>query len=389
MIFVINIAKSSTAENDTTKNEFSDYIRFVKYGKSGKWGFSEILAKFFGFLLLVFGIYILMPSFLMAELTTAENETNKLESESLDWSQWETDYETALALAQSSSKNLLIYFHAENDSPSLLNESEEKFVPINNNSTGTNGPNTIRQVVYLPPSEQRSTPIAVACRQFEKESLANRDIQTELQNYVLLRLSHNATILDENGEEISIFDLPRFSEMVSLPGLAILDFTHHEESYYGEIVGILPFLRGKPPKQNETLTFLTLPAGTLTQRTLIYAVRIHPERPRSADGDAHPVLLGATQEHSAYQAKTGVLGHQNFGARGQRVASQVGISSPSEVCAQSWSGEHLLEAAIGCVRAWRGSSAHWTAVRAPHKCYGYDMVRGRNGTWYATGIFLR
>ena len=34
---------------------------------------------------------------------------------------------------------------------------------------------------------------------------------------------------------------------------------------------------------------LDLPPGTLTQRTLIYAVRTHPERPASADGQ--PCLI--------------------------------------------------------------------------------------------------
>ena len=33
-----------------------------------------------------------------------------------------------------------------------------------------------------------------------------------------------------------------------------------------------------------------LPAGTLTQRTLIYAVRISPKHPASTRGQFHPTL---------------------------------------------------------------------------------------------------
>jgi len=49
----------------------------------------------------------------------------------------------------------------------------------------------------------------------------------------------------------------------------------------------------------------------------------------------------------------------------------------------------LLAAAIECVRCWRLSSGHWGAVRESHPVYGYDMKRGDNGIWYATGIFGR
>jgi hypothetical protein len=61
----------------------------------------------------------------------------------------------------------------------------------------------------------------------------------------------------------------------------------------------------------------------------------------------------------------------------------------SEVCAESWPGENLVEAAVECVRCWRLSQGHWSAVRAAHRLFGYDMKRGSNGIWYATGIFGR
>jgi hypothetical protein len=47
----------------------------------------------------------------------------------------------------------------------------------------------------------------------------------------------------------------------------------------------------------------------------------------------------------------------------------------------------LVAAAIDCVHSWRQSSGHWSAVRSRHRFYGYDMKRGSNGIWYATGIF--
>lgn len=293
---------------------------------------------------------------------------------------WETDFDTARRKAEETSRNLLIYFAAENDSPQLLNDSEESFVRV--------GKSEVRQISYTLPSMRNPLPIARACREFEQRSFGDLDVLELLDQYVLLKLPVDATVRRDGGET-PVLKLPMFQEMLDLPGLAVVDFQHKDAPYHGELVGILPFLRAQIPTTAQVMTFLTLPAGTLTQRTLIYAVRIHQERPLSAMGVPELVLLQEARDHSAYQAKVRVLGHQNFGSRTNRIASALNCIGASEVCAQSWSGEGLFEAAIGCVRAWRGSPGHWKGVRAANRHYGYDMVRGGNGVWYATGLFVK
>jgi hypothetical protein len=133
---------------------------------------------------------------------------------------------------------------------------------------------------------------------------------------------------------------------------------------------------------------LTLPPGTLTQRTLIYAVRTHPEKPASADGELSPYLLEETRDHSQYQADIRLQGHHFWESRFHRVMSRLNGSSAREVCAESWPGQNLVDAAEECVHSWRQSSGHWSAVRSPQRSFGYDMKRGSNGIWYATGIFV-
>ncbi|MGA2258524.1 MAG: hypothetical protein ABSG53_27995, partial [Thermoguttaceae bacterium] len=128
------------------------------------------------------------------------------------------------------------------------------------------------------------------------------------------------------------------------------------------------------------------PPGTLTQRTLIYAVRIHPEKPASALGRPDERLLAEAESHSQYQAGIRLQGHHGWGSRFPRIAAMLGCS-PREVCAESWPGQNLLESAIECVHCWRQSSGHWSAVQARNRAFGYDMKLGANGVWYATGIF--
>ena len=294
---------------------------------------------------------------------------------------WETDYFVASAKARERRKNLLIYFHAEEDSPSLLLESEERF--ISTNSKATNG-SPIRQVTYISGTSQQPMPIAEACRQFCDDILSSREIAAELEQYVLVRLPLDAQ--DAYGNPL--LEMPEFEEMLKLPGLTVIDFENDDKPYYLEVVGILPFVRAKTPTVAQMSAFLTLPPGTLTQRLLIYAVRIHPDKPRSTEGTAHDLVIQAATEQAAYQAKVNQLGHQNFGSRTNKLLAEMGGGSPSEICAQGWSGEGVFEAAIGCVRAWRASSGHWRYMKAPHTYYGYDMVKSKNNTWYATGLFV-
>jgi hypothetical protein len=120
---------------------------------------------------------------------------------------------------------------------------------------------------------------------------------------------------------------------------------------------------------------------------MIWAVRIHPERPASTTGHEDPQLAQAATNHSQHQANLGVQGHQQWDSRFHRVRSMVGASTASEVVAESWPGENMIDSCIDCVASWRQSSGHWRAVRRRHRFYGYDIRRGRNGIWYGTGIF--
>lgn len=136
---------------------------------------------------------------------------------------------------------------------------------------------------------------------------------------------------------------------------------------------------------------MNLPEGTLTQRSMIFAVRIHPEHPASTSGQENPVLLSEATSHSQYQAQVRVQGHQGWGSRFQRILGKLlGRGEPGmpvEVVAESWPDQDLMDSCVDCVASWRQSPGHWDAVRAQQASYGYDIREGDNGIWYATGIF--
>jgi hypothetical protein len=177
---------------------------------------------------------------------------------------------------------------------------------------------------------------------------------------------------------------PGLAEMRGGAGVFVVDHAHPE--YAGRIVSILPRAAGKYYRfaPDHVAELAALPTGSLTQRSLILAVRIHPEGPQSTAGTCDPGLGAAAAAHSAHQARIRRQGHHGWETRSQQLGG-----SAAEVCAESWPDQDLLDSCVDCVASWRQSSGHWNAVRSPQAAYGYDIRRGSNGIWYATGIFRR
>ena len=212
-------------------------------------------------------------------------------------------------------------------------------------------------------------------------------LRSYVAKHVLVRipLSQRAVV---GGKEIQLIRHSSFAELQGQAGLAIIDFEDPKSEYYGHVVSVYPLSLPGAMTTPHLTALLSLPSASLTQRTLILAVRLHPENPSSTDGTFLTTLAKETESHSLYQAHITNQGHHNWESRFHRISARLpGGLLAQEVCAESWPGEGLLAAAMECVRSWRQSSGHWSAVRTPHKFYSYDMKRGRNGIWYATGIF--
>jgi hypothetical protein len=225
-----------------------------------------------------------------------------------------------------------------------------------------------------------------ACAHFQAETLGDPCVRRKLRDYVCVRLPLDAKI-SSDGKPVVLLEHPAFGEMLGRPGLAIVDYRSADAKLHGSVVSTFPITEKLHYTAERMAAILDLPAGTLTQRTLIYAVRVHPDKPASTDGEPSPTLLDEAQSHSQYQAQIRRQGHYFWAARFQRILARLpGARAPREICAESWPGQNMVDAAIECVRCWRLSAGHWSAVQARSRFFGYDMRRGANGVWYATGI---
>ena len=260
-------------------------------------------------------------------------------------STWHRDYSEAVVAAKSSHKLLLIQFHAP---------------------------------------EETARDRQLAERISHALSEPNRR-----DRFVVARLPIDFAI-DHDEKPERLLQHAAFAEMHGRPGLTIVDFTDPASGTFHHVVSIYPLAKQDEIRAEHLAVLLDLPAGTLTQRTLIFAVRTHAESPASTAGEWHPVLVDEAHRHASHQAKITLQGHHNWQNRFERINTKLptGLLA-QEVCAESWPGQELLEAARECVHSWRQSSGHWDAVKSRHPIFGYDMQRGANGVWYATGIFGR
>ena len=257
--------------------------------------------------------------------------------------EWHADYAKAMSLAREQHMMLLIFFH-------------------------------------------KATPDA-AQRAFEGKSLVTSVVGPRQDRYIWVRLPLAAKIKVQ-GVEHKVLDSAAFQDMRGRPGLAIIDFENPGTANFGYVVSQFPFSAGHYYTPGSLSVILDLPPGTLTQRTMIFAVRSHPENPGSATGKLNGVLVGEAESHSRYQAQIAIQGHHSWETRFHRINARMPQSLiAQEVVAESWPGEELVDAAIECVHSWRRSPGHWSAVRARQPLFAFDMKRARNGIWYATGLF--
>ena len=191
----------------------------------------------------------------------------------------------------------------------------------------------------------------------------------QLAGHVLCRIPADYTI-EKDGRRQRLLDSSAFSALEGRPGVAVVDL--RKGPHFGKTVSALPQRHVSPYK---VLAVLSLPPGSLTQRTLVWAFRIHPERPQSVYGSPCPQLMAHCARHCGVQCATDNQHHA------------AGHPGSTEIVAESWPwNRNVVDAAIDIVQSWRGSPGHWGAASRFWSRYGYDM-RTNGQKWYATGVF--
>jgi len=190
----------------------------------------------------------------------------------------------------------------------------------------------------------------------------------KLSGHVLCRLPVDYKI-EVDGEQKRLVDCPAFKALGGKPGMIVVDLRNQQTRRL--TVSVLPKRHVSKPHVE---TLLSLPPGTLTQRTLIWAFRVHPEQPRGVFSKADNTLMTHAANHSAVQAQYNSMHHAYW------------FPGSFEIVAESWTNQSIVDAAIDLVNLWRSSPTHWWAASSNWNKFGCDM-KSNGSQWFATGVF--
>ena len=223
---------------------------------------------------------------------------------------------------------------------------------------------------------------------YEHDVLAQSEMHDALSAVVrvVVPLDTPCPICDPDDTSVRLLSHGSFKYMYGRQGIAVIDLTNPESALHGQVISAHPFTPGRHYTKHGTKTVLGLPHGTVTQRALIYAVRIHPATPVSTtEGKCHSYLCKMANESSKLMAQYGSVGHHDWGNRYGIIAAETGRAA-MEVAAMA-GNIGLIDAAIQVVDQWYGSPSHWGIMSVPAAIFGYDLVRDSAGNWWGTGLF--
>jgi hypothetical protein len=223
---------------------------------------------------------------------------------------------------------------------------------------------------------------------YERDVLTNTELREPLSKVVRVVLPLDAVRPFRPPElpDLKMLDHSSFKYMYHRQGIAMIDLTDPDTELYGMVVSAHPFTPGMHYTVRGTKIVLNLPRGTVTQRALIYAVRLHPAAPVSTtDGQCDSYLCKQARNSSNLMMAYGSVGHHDWGTRYNEIAATKGKSA-MEVAAMA-GNTGLIEAAVQVVDQWYGSPAHWQIMSAPASIFGYDLVHDSAGNWWGTGLF--
>jgi hypothetical protein len=211
--------------------------------------------------------------------------------------------------------------------------------------------------------------------------------------HVYLRLPTESK-LETNDGEIVLREDGFFNDLTTKTGIVVIDLLHKDkEKLYKQVVSVLPAHR---ITATNIETVIGLPYATLTQRSMVWAIRTHFRGPQSTQGYPDEALMAHAERHSnrmiADERRTPSY---LSGSMWVTPAMRHDMSHPgsSEILVSSWPHRPIrdvMDAAEELIRGWHDAyrgvpTGHWGVVMRRARAYGYDM-KSVNGFWLATGV---
>jgi len=297
------------------------------------------------------------PSVLDASDSIVQSETTavtKLETP-VDSLKWHSDYIAAYVEASQEKRYLLMLFRDAVAGGEPLASIDDVFAP------------SMRPI--LEQFSRVELPLNAVM-----PSLADKNNDTQKKGLPNLLLKHRS-----------------FRHLGTQPGIAVVDLTNRSSPNYARVVSVLP-LPESSQFQNDSLTLaLNLPKGTISQRTLLFAIRSTVPDSSLSMREFNSTLVELAHRNSRYMANSGQAGSFDQETHRQRIEQEFGPQAELKQLVFATDSEATIhEAALQAVTSWIETSESFDVLDAPATAMGMDMFQNfESGRWFVTCFVIR
>lgn len=219
--------------------------------------------------------------------------------------------------------------------------------------------------------------------------LAVPDLVPLLDSFVRLALPSNTTIPGQAGGTL-LLEHRAFRHLNIHPGIAIVDLTDPESSWYGRVVSALP----QPPNGRYSpelvRPLLQLPSGTVTHRSLLFALQNATPQSQFASLESTTTLNRLADRNCRFMAQYGQAGAFDASNRRAAVSTEFGETAQvRELFFASDDRQTIQDAAALAVEAWVRNPDDFRSLNGIVDGYGLEMFQSpESGRWFATLLIV-
>lgn len=223
--------------------------------------------------------------------------------------------------------------------------------------------------------------------------LFTSELQPLLEQFSRVKLSVNAAMPSQKstGQPTLLLEHRSFRHLQKQAGLAVVDLTDSESQNFARVVSVLPAGDGTRFTKRELQTLFQLPAGSVSQRTLLFTIRTQVPETGLAMRRFSDTLSEMATRNSRYMAHLEQTGSFELEQRQEKVAKEFGPQAAlRELVFATDSPTTIQDAALQAVAAWMTTSENFDTLNGSAAAMGMDLFQSpESGRWYATCLIVR
>lgn len=219
--------------------------------------------------------------------------------------------------------------------------------------------------------------------------LAGPELTPLLTDFVRLAMPANTTIPGQEGGTL-LLEHRAFRHLNVQPGIVIVDLTDPESAWYGRVVSALPQPPGGRYTAELVQPFLDLPPGTVTHRSLLFAMRNANPQSQFAAIVGLDTLNRLADRNCRFMAQYGQTGAFDAAHRQSVIETEFGPDAQvRELTFATDDNRTIQDAAILAVESWIADRDNFRMLNGAVDAYGLEMFQTPDsGRWFVTVLIV-